>query len=83
VTYLPHVRIASGILQRDRNELKELMAGFVKVRLAPQMLEGLTNTKKHLEGLAKMIDQALFRSFLLLERLGYSPDNPPSDSQMN
>jgi hypothetical protein len=46
----------------------------------PQLLEGLTRTRLHLESLHKALDVALSRSFLIIERLGYSPDNPPLDT---
>jgi len=46
------------------------------------MLEGWCETKKHLECLIKVCDVALNRSFLVLERLGYGPDNPPPDMRV-
>jgi hypothetical protein len=47
------------------------MREIVTAGEAPNILEGLTRTKKHLEALEKLIDAALARSFLILERLGY------------
>jgi hypothetical protein len=55
----------------DQDRLKELMRELVSAGEAPNLLEGLTRTKKHLEALEKLIDVALVRSFLVLERLGY------------
>jgi hypothetical protein len=82
-TWLPWVRLAAIHVAGDQNKLKELMAEFVKAGEAGNTLEGLTRTKVHLEALTKLIDAALTRTFLVLERLGYSPDNPPPDSRVN
>ena len=82
-TWLPWVRIAAFQVNCDQDRLKEGMATLVKVGEAPNVLEGLTRTKMHLEALIKLIQNAETRSFLVLERLGYSPDNPPPDSRMN
>jgi hypothetical protein len=56
------------------------MARLVKDGAVPDALEALTGTKNHLNALAKILETALLRSFLVLERLGYSPDNPPPDN---
>ena len=45
ITYLPRVRLATLILQRDDMVLEKLMAGFVKDGLAPDMMDGLCMTK--------------------------------------
>jgi hypothetical protein len=34
-------------------------------------------TKSHLLGLARLLDTALGRGFLVLDRLGYGPFDPP------
>jgi hypothetical protein len=47
--------------------------------MAPEILEGLCHTKQELSDLAKLLDVAISRIFLVLERLGYDPDNPPPD----
>jgi hypothetical protein len=82
-TWLPWVRVAAVHVGSDQDRLQEFMRGTVAGGEAPNLLEGLTRTKKHLEALEKLIDAALARSFLVLERLGYSPDNPPPDSRVN
>jgi hypothetical protein len=76
-TYLPHIRVAVLTLRRDDKELEKLMAHFAKDGVVPEMLEAYCLTKKHLEHLIELLDAALNRSFLVLERLGYSPDDPP------
>jgi hypothetical protein len=83
LAHLPHVRIATLILQRDHVALKEMMEGIAKEGLAPDMLENLTTTKHHLAALAEILDKALLRSFLVMERLGYSPDNSPPERPMH
>ena len=82
-TWLPWVRVAGVQVGRDQDRLQETMRDLVAAGEAPNVLEGLTRTKQHLEALEKLIDAALMRSFLVLERLGYSPDNPPPNSRMN
>jgi hypothetical protein len=82
-TWLPWVRLAAVHVGGDQDRLQEAMREIVADGRAPNLLEGLTRTKKHLEGLEKLIGIALTRSFLILERLGYSPDNQPPDSRVH
>ncbi|MCA1470864.1 hypothetical protein I6F09_23545 [Bradyrhizobium sp. IC3195] len=82
-TWLPWVRLAAIHVAGDQDKLKELMAGFVKDGEAGNILEGLTRTRMHLETLHKLVDAALGRSFIVLERLGYSPDNLPPDGRVH
>jgi hypothetical protein len=81
--WLPWVRVAAIYVRGDQDKLKELMADLVKEGNAPNLLEGLTRTKLHLEALYDLVQAALMRSFLMIERLGYSPDNPPPESRVN
>jgi hypothetical protein len=82
-TWLPWVRLAAIHVAGNQDKLKELMAGFVKDGEAENILEGLTRTRLHLESLHRLVDTALGRSFLVLERLGYSPDNLPPDGRVH
>jgi hypothetical protein len=82
-TWLPWVRLAAIHVACDQEKLKGSMAEFVKDGGAGNTLEGLTRTKMHLEALRKLVEAALNRSFLVLERLGYSPDNPPPDGRVH
>jgi hypothetical protein len=60
------------------------MADLVKDGVLPDMLDGLVRTRSSiLNGLADMIDGVTHRAFLVLERLGYSPENPPAGSRVN
>lgn len=77
LAHLPNVRMATLALQKDHVELQQLWVDLVEDGLAPDLLERWCETKHHLNALAVLIDDALTRSFLVLERLGYSPDNPP------
>jgi hypothetical protein len=79
LAHLPNVRMASLLLQRDDEALTETLARMVKAGVVPDMLEGLCTTKEHLEALVDLLRAALTRSFVVLERLGYSPDVPPPE----
>jgi hypothetical protein len=77
---IPQMRVAIGLLGKDRAELKEVMAQLTKAGLAPDMLENWSVLKSHLKRMIGILDQALLRSFLVLEELGFSPDKPPPDT---
>jgi len=77
---IPQIRLAIGLLGKDRAELKEVMAQITKAGLAPDMLENWSVLKSHLKRMIGILDQALLRSFLVLEELGFSPDKPPPDT---
>lgn len=79
---LPWVRVASVLVGYDDREMTDRMDAMVSAGIAPEMLEGLTNTKDHLEALAKVLDVALCRSFMALERLGFTPESPPPDEPL-
>lgn len=79
LAHLPKVRIASLLLQRDDTALAATIGEMAKAGIVPEMLDGICVTKDHIEALVKMLDAALTRSFVVLERLGYSPDFPPSE----
>ena len=80
-TWLPHVRVASLLVARDQDQLKATMHEIVATGGVPELLDNLTKTQQHLAALRKLVDVALQRSFLVIERLGYSPDNPPPESR--
>jgi hypothetical protein len=82
LTHLPMVRAATVVLRMDRHEVTEAMRRTVASGSAPDMLEGMTVTKKHLAALVDALDAALMRQFLCLEALGYSPENLPPESPM-
>ena len=77
---IPQIRLAIGLLGKDRAELKDAMEQMVKAGLAPDMLNNWSVLKDHLKGMVGILDAALGRSFLVLEELGYSPDRPPPDT---
>lgn len=82
-TWLPWIRMAAVHVHSDDELMKEGMRSLVAEGQAPNILEGFTRAKKHLEALEALLEAALSRSFLTLERLGYSPDNLPPDSKLN
>ncbi len=77
---IPQIRLAIGLLGKDRAGLKDAIQALVKAGLAPEMLENWSVLKEHLNGMIGIIDSTLMRSFLVLEELGYSPDQPPPDA---
>lgn len=80
LAYLPSVRIASVMLEKDRPELTEAIRGLAADGEIPGLLDRLIEAREHLMLLAKMIDSAINRQFLVLETLGYGPENPPPNS---
>jgi hypothetical protein len=70
-------------LEKDERELEEAIGKVMRDGIVPDLLDGLTNTKEHLEALASMIGTVLNRHFIVLERLGYDLDNPPPDAKLN
>ncbi|MCS3450270.1 MULTISPECIES: hypothetical protein [Bradyrhizobium] len=79
LAHLPHVRLATILLSQDHIDLQERFGAMAAEGYGPEMLEGLTTTRDHLLALAEICDVALTRCFLVVERMGYSPDNPPPD----
>jgi hypothetical protein len=82
-TLLPHVRVALAILEKDDTALQTAMGKMVKGGVVPTVLEGWCDTKGHLKAMVEVLDSALARSFVVLERLGYDPDNLPPDSSVH
>ena len=83
IAHLPFVRIALSKLHRDDVGLQSLLTDLIKDGRVPDLLDDMIRTREHLKALAKMIDIAVTRSFLVLERLGYSPENPPPTGRVN
>ena len=79
---LPKIRIASHMLQRNDIELADSISKMVTGGIVPDTLDGLIATRDHMKALAEMIDVALTRSFVVLDRLGFSPDCPPPDKEI-
>jgi hypothetical protein len=77
--HLVTVRLAIAALEKDDKELQQITAELVRDGVVPNLLDGLTATKEHLETLANAISTLLTRHFVVLERLGYDPDNLPPD----
>jgi hypothetical protein len=79
VAWLPWVRLAISILHLDDEEHKEGAVETIRAGNMPMLLEGLARTEGHLEGLYKALRAALNRSFLTVERLGYTPETLPEE----
>jgi hypothetical protein len=68
--FLPTVRLALAALEKDEKEFEEAMGKAMRDGIVPDLLDGLSNTKEHLEALASMTGTVLHRHFVVLERLG-------------
>lgn len=77
---LPHVRIATLLVRRDDVQLTEMVGRMVKAGVVNEMLDGFCDTKDHLQAIVQLLDAALVRTFVALERLGFTPDAPPDDA---
>ena len=75
-TNLPHVRIATMLVRRDDVQLTETIGRMTEAGIVNEMLDGLCDTKDHLKAVVELLDAALLRSFVALERLGFTPDAP-------
>ena len=73
--------MALVMLGLDQEKLKETIAALVEGGQAPNYLEDLCVVKQKFANMPHFMDTAINRSFLMLERLGYGPDNPPPDSE--
>jgi hypothetical protein len=74
-------RIAVIMLAKTQEELSESCDKLAKTGQAPTTLDNMIHAKLEFLELAKLIDIATSRCFLMLERLGYDPDNnPPPDN---
>jgi hypothetical protein len=86
---LPRIRAASRLgAVAPYPQLKERTNYVIQTTTSdPRTAQGndlqRCSTKEHLEALAKMIGTVLHRHFIVLERLGYDPDNPPPDAKLN
>ena len=78
-SHLPMVRLATVLLGKDRPELAECFRAAIGDGTVPEMLDNMIRVREHLKALARIIDAAVMRGFLVLEELGYGPDNPAPD----
>ena len=83
LTFAPPIRMAMFALQKDDKELERAIAALIRRGVVPGMLDGWGDAKQHFKDLAKLLDTALSRSFVVLERLGYDPENPPPDTHVH
>jgi hypothetical protein len=71
-TFLPQIRMAHLVVQRDDKALEEILAQHIKDGIHEELLEQLANTAEHLDGLTQLLNSAIARSSAVLERMGYS-----------
>lgn len=64
------------MLQRDDKELETVVTEMVKTGMIPELFEQWSSVKEHLEGLIELLGAACTRTFIVLERIGYSRDKP-------
>lgn len=83
LAHLPQVRIASILVNKNERDITETIDRMAKQGIAPELLDGLIDTRDHLKAIVEFIDVALARSFYALDRLGYTPDDPPTDERVH
>jgi hypothetical protein len=76
VAQLQRIRLAGALIAHDDDELLAVFKKLIPDGVVPDMLEGLAHTKRHIEDLHAVLNATLMRSFAVLERCGYGPDNP-------
>lgn len=74
---LTHVRIAALLVRRDDVDRTETMNRTVEAGIVNEMLDYFCETKDHLKAVVALLDAALARSFIALERLGFTAGAPP------
>ena len=75
------IRAALAMLRFDDKELTKRMRVMVDGGIVNEMHENLVHTRKHFEGIVDLLNTVEQRAFLVLERLGYGPDNPPPEDR--
>ena len=70
--FLEYVRFAVTMTNKDDREFERAVAGLADQGLLADLLEEWTLSRDHFKGLANLCDTAARRSFLVMERLGYS-----------
>jgi hypothetical protein len=74
------IRLASALVAHDDDELLAVFQELIPEGVVPDMLEGLALTRGHVETLHALLSATLMRSFAVLERCGYGPDNETSET---
>ncbi|MGY2905746.1 hypothetical protein [Bradyrhizobium sp. URHC0002] len=78
--HLPYVRMAVLLLEDNPEELKQTWERLTETDEdkdnALDLIESLILCRKDFEGLVELLNVALARSFLTLDRMGYCPENP-------
>jgi len=81
--FLEYVRFAVTMTNKDDREFEKAVAGLAEQGLMVDLLKEWTQSRDHFKGLANLCDTAVRRSFLVMERLGYSPYKPPPKRSMS
>jgi hypothetical protein len=74
---LTAVRLATLFLKRDDQEFEKVFSEIVAKSDAPDVLDAWCTAQEDLRDMIELLDTVLKKSFSVLERLGYSPDNLP------
>jgi hypothetical protein len=74
--FLEYVRFAVTMTNKNDREFEKAVAGLAEQGLMADLLREWTLSRDHFKGLANLCDTAVRRSFLIMERLGYSPYKP-------
>jgi hypothetical protein len=79
--FLPQIRVASLIVQRDDKALEKVMKAYIENGTVTELLEAWCDTAEHLESVSKLVDCAMERSITVLRSLGYASDKRRRDGR--
>ena len=80
-TFLPQIRVASLVVQRDDKALEKVIEAYIKNGTVTELLEAWCDTADHIEGVSKLLNCAMERSITVLRRLGYASDKRRRDAR--
>jgi hypothetical protein len=79
LAFLPNVRVAVMIAERDDKGLEDVYREMIESgeMLVMPTLKGLAETAEHLDALRALLNCAMERSIIVLERFGWDGDSEP------
>jgi hypothetical protein len=80
-TFLPQIRVASLVVQRDDKALYKIMDGYIENGSVTELLEAWCDAADHLESVTELLNCAMERSVTVLRRLGYATDERRRDGR--
>ena len=74
------LRFAAHMVAKTPEQLLEDCDKLAKRGYATKLLNDMCSLKEEMAAMAELLEAASSRCFLMFERLGYSPDDPPPDN---